>query len=164
LAAEIKLNSNLTKEEAYKALLPQVLSVIENEPDFTANTANITSALKYSLKNVIWAGFYFLDKERDELVLGPFQGKTACTRIKMGKGVCGTAAARRETIVVDDVEAFPGHIYCDSNSKSEIVVPIIIDGRVIGVLDLDSDRTSNFDETDKEHLEMLIKNISYLFE
>lgn len=163
MASEIKLNADLTKEEAYKALLPQVLSIVQNEPNFTANIANITSALKYSLKDVIWAGFYFLDNERDELVLGPFQGKIACTRIQMGKGVCGTAAARRETIIVDDVESFPGHIYCDSSSKSEIVVPIIIGDKVEGVLDIDSDKISNFDETDKEFLEELIGKISYLF-
>jgi len=164
MAFELKINNELSKVEKYNLLLPQINALIENEKNFIANIANITSVLKYTFDNLLWAGFYFTDRNNpDELVLGPFQGRVACTRIAVGKGVCGTSAKKRETIIVDDVDKFPGHIVCDSLSKSEIVVPIIKNNTVSGVLDIDSDVLNNFDETDKIHLEKLINNILHLF-
>ncbi|MEN3039172.1 MAG: GAF domain-containing protein [Candidatus Kryptonium sp.] len=143
-----------TKEEIYSELLPQIKSLIEDEPDLIANLANVSSALKQAFSSFSWVGFYLM--KGDELVLGPFQGKLACTRIKVGSGVCGTAVLKKETIVVPDVEKFPGHIYCDPDSKSEIVVPLIKDGEVRGVLDIDSYELNNFDEVDKIYLEKLV--------
>jgi len=164
MAFELKINNKLSKEEKYNLLLPQINALIEDEKNFIANIANITSVLKYTFDNLLWVGFYFTDRNNpDELVLGPFQGRVACTRIAVGKGVCGTSAKKRETIIVDDVDKFPGHIVCDSLSKSEIVVPIIKNNTVSGVLDIDSDVLNNFDETDKIHLEKLINNILHLF-
>ncbi len=143
-----------TKEEIYSELLPQIKSLIEGETDLIANLANVTSALKQAFESFSWVGFYLM--KEGELVLGPFQGKLACTRIKIGSGVCGTSALKKETIIVPDVEKFPGHIYCDPDSKSEIVVPIIKDGEVLGVLDIDSYRLNNFDKVDKIYLEKLV--------
>ncbi len=143
-----------TKEEIYSELLPQIKSLIEGETDLIANLANVTSALKQAFESFSWVGFYLM--KGGELVLGPFQGKLACTRIKIGSGVCGTSALKKETIIVPDVEKFPGHIYCDPDSKSEIVVPIIKDGEVLGVLDIDSYRLNNFDEVDKIYLEKIV--------
>jgi len=164
MAFELKINNKLSKEEKYNLLLPQINALIEDEKNFIANIANITSVLKYTFDNLLWVGFYFTDRNNpDELVLGPFQGRVACTRIAVGKGVCGTSAEKRETIIVDDVDKFPGHIVCDSLSRSEIVVPIIKNNTVSGVLDIDSDVLNNFDETDKIHLEKLINNILHLF-
>ncbi len=143
-----------TKEEIYSELIPQIKSLIEDESDLIANLANVTSALKQAFPSFSWVGFYLV--RGDELVLGPFQGKLACTRIKIGSGVCGTSALRKETIIVPDVEKFPGHIYCDPDSKSEIVVPIIKNGQVLGVLDIDSYELNNFDEVDKIYLEKVV--------
>ncbi|MCS7229251.1 MAG: GAF domain-containing protein [Candidatus Kryptonium sp.] len=143
-----------TKEEIYSELLPQIKSLIEDEPDLIANLANVSSALKQAFPSFSWVGFYLM--KGNELVLGPFQGKLACTRIKIGSGVCGTAVLKKETIIVPDVEKFPGHIYCDPDSKSEIVVPLIKDGEVLGVLDIDSYELNNFDEVDKIYLERLV--------
>ncbi|CUU07613.1 GAF domain-containing protein [Candidatus Kryptobacter tengchongensis] len=143
-----------TKEEIYSELIPQIKSLIEDESDLIANLANVTSALKQAFPSFSWVGFYLA--KGDELVLGPFQGKLACTRIKIGSGVCGTSALRKETIIVPDVEKFPGHIYCDPDSKSEIVVPIIKNGQVLGVLDIDSYELNNFDEVDKIYLEKVV--------
>lgn len=143
-----------TKEEIYSELIPQIKFLIEDEPDLIANLANVTSALKQAFPSFSWVGFYLM--KGNELVLGPFQGKLACTRIKIGSGVCGTAVLRRETIIVPDVEKFPGHIYCDPDSKSEIVVPMIKDGEVFGVLDIDSYELNNFDEVDKIYLEKIV--------
>ncbi len=143
-----------TKEEVYSELLPQIKSLIEGESDLIANLANVTSALKQAFPTFSWVGFYLM--KGGELVLGPFQGKLACTRIKVGSGVCGTSALRKETIIVPNVEKFPGHIYCDPDSKSEIVVPIIKDGEVLGVLDIDSYELNNFDEVDKIYLEKIV--------
>ncbi len=143
-----------TKEEIYSELLPQIKSLIEDETDLIANLANLTSALKQAFPSFSWVGFYLM--KGDELVLGPFQGKLACTRIKIGSGVCGTSALRKETIIVPDVAKFPGHIYCDPDSKSEIVVPIIKNGEVLGVLDIDSYELNNFDEIDKIYLEKIV--------
>jgi GAF domain-containing protein len=150
-----------TKEGRYQELLPQVKALVEGEKDPIANMANVCAALKYGM-NFLWVGFYFV--RENVLVLGPFQGPVACTRIQKGKGVCGTAWARKETIIVDDVEKFPGHIACSSLSKSEIVIPLF-DARksVIGVLDVDSDTLNSFDRTDEKYLKQitaLIENIS----
>ncbi|MEO6693592.1 MAG: GAF domain-containing protein [Ignavibacteria bacterium] len=162
MSFELKTSENLSKEKKYQLLLSQIKSITDGEKNFISNLANITSALKYSFEDFIWVGFYL--KENNELVLGPFQGRVACTRIPFGKGVCGTAAAKKETIIIDDVNNFPGHIVCDSLSKSEIVIPIVIGKEVEGVLDIDSGKLNNFDETDKNFLEQLIENISYLFQ
>lgn len=144
-----------TKDEIYTELLPQIKSLVEDESDLIANLANVTSALKQAFPSFSWVGFYLM--KDGELVLGPFQGKLACTRIKVGSGVCGTAVLRKETIIVPDVEKFPGHIYCDPDSRSEIVVPIIKDGEVLGVLDIDSYELDNFDEVDKFYLEKIVE-------
>lgn len=164
MSVEIDIEESLPKEEKYKLLIAKINTLIEGEKNLISNTANITSAIKYTFKDFLWTGFYFTDKEKDnELVLGPFQGRVACIRIPFGKGVCGTSALKRETIIVADVNDFPGHIVCDSMSKSEIVVPVIKDNLVMGVLDIDSDIPDNFDNTDKIYLEMIIKNIIHLF-
>jgi GAF domain-containing protein len=134
----------------YRELLPAMRSVVEGEPDLIANLANLTAMLKQALPGASWVGFY--RQVGDDLVLGPFQGKLACTRIGAGKGVCGAAAARRETLVVPDVDAFPGHIACDAATRSEIVVPVVRDGRVVAVLDLDSEAPAHFDAVDAEQL------------
>ncbi len=164
MSFELKTDSSLSKEEKYTALIPQIKSLIEDENNFIANLANITSALKYSFEDFIWVGFYLRDEnKKDEIVLGPFQGRVACTRMALGKGVCGTSAQRKETIIVEDVDKFPGHIVCDSLSRSEIVIPVIKNGEAAAVLDIDSDKLNNFDLTDKKFLEEIIKNINHLF-
>ncbi|MGZ5254304.1 MAG: GAF domain-containing protein [Flavitalea sp.] len=142
-----------TKEEAYSNLIPQIKGLLEGETDEVANLANVAAALKEQF-NWFWVGFYMV--KQDELVLGPFQGPVACTRIRKGRGVCGSSWAQAETLIVPDVEKFPGHIACSSLSKSEIVVPIIRNNEVIGVLDVDSDELDQFDETDKKYLEEII--------
>jgi len=147
-----------TKEEQYQSLFPQIKALIEAEPDLIANLANITAALKEQF-GWLWVGFYLV--KNDELVLGPFQGPIACTRIKKGRGVCGTAWAQGATILVPDVEKFPGHIACSSLSRSEIVVPIIRNGSVLGVLDIDSVETDHFDATDKAYLEQIVTIIPW---
>lgn len=155
---EEQLINQGTKAEQYKSLLPQIAGLMAGETDLIANLANITGALKTQF-NWLWIGFYLVKKE--ELVLGPFQGPIACTRIKKGRGVCGTAWANAETLIVDDVEKFPGHIACSSLSRSEIVVPIIKDNKVVAVLDADSDALGAFDDTDKFYLEQLVASINY---
>ena len=143
------------KYEKYRALLPQLKSLVADESDMIANLANVSAALKETF-SFFWVGFYIVKK--DELVLGPFQGPLACTRIKKGRGVCGTAWEKAETQIVPDVDAFPGHIACSSLSRSEIVVPLKReDGEVWGVLDIDSDDLGGFDETDARFLEEMIK-------
>lgn len=138
----------------YESLLPQLKSLVAGEKNFIANTSNIVAALKESL-NFFWVGCYFTDSP-EELVLGPFQGPIACTRIKKGKGVCGTSWMKNETIIVPDVDAFPGHIACSSLSKSEIVIPLRkADGNVFGVLDVDSSLLNDFNETDAEYLQQV---------
>lgn len=150
------------KEEKYKLLIPQINVLIEGETNLISNLGNVASALKFSMDNFLWTGFY-LTEGGNELVLGPFQGRVACTRIPFGKGVCGTAAQKMETIIVPDVDKFPGHIVCDSLSKSEIVIPIVKDKMVMGVLDIDSDIPDNFDEIDKTYLEEIILNLVKIF-
>lgn len=143
------------KEEIYKEVIPQVESLLSGEPDIIANLANISAALKMAFQNISWVGFYLL--KEGELVLGPFQGKPACVRIKIGKGVCGTVAEHRKTIIVPDVNKFPGHIACDPDSKSEIVVPICVKNNLQGVLDLDSSSLSSFDAVDQKCLEQIVQ-------
>jgi GAF domain-containing protein len=144
-----------SKAELYSHLQSQVRSLLEGERDFIANAANFSSLLYYTLPDLNWAGFYLW--KDGELVLGPFQGQPACVRIELGKGVCGTAAKQRQTIIVDNVHEFPGHIACDSASQSEIVVPLVRDGQLIGVLDLDSPSLARFDDEDARELNELIK-------
>ncbi len=151
-----------TKPDIYRQLALMAQGLFRGERDGIANAANLAGLLWMGLADLNWAGFYFLKGPRAEgaaggqgLVLGPFQGKPACVRIEMGRGVCGTAAERRETLVVPDVEAFPGHIVCDAASRSEIVVPLLADGRTLGVLDLDSPVRGRFDEQDARGLEAL---------
>ena len=139
-----------TKAEQYRELLPQLASLVDGEPDLVANLANITAALRVVLPMASWIGFYV--RRGDELVLGPFQGKVACVRIAIGRGVCGTSAAERRTVIVADVDKFPGHIACDAGSRSEIVVPIVRDDRVVAVLDVDSYELAAFDDVDAEGL------------
>jgi len=143
-----------SKAVLYRELCDQALALFAGERDGLANAANLTAMIYAALPNLNWIGFYFL--RRDELVLGPFQGKVACVRIAVGRGVCGTAAARRETIVVADVHAFPGHIACDAASRSEIVVPLLRGERMFGVLDLDSPLLTRFDAEDAAGLNALV--------
>lgn len=144
----------MNKEEIYQNIILQVKGLISAESDLMANLANISAVLYNNLEEVNWAGFY-LWKE-DQLVLGPFQGKSACVRIAKGKGVCGSAIEKRETLVVKDVHDFPGHIACDAASSSEVVVPIIIDNQIKGVLDIDSPIKDRFDEVDQKYLEEVV--------
>lgn len=146
-----------TKQERYEALLPQIKAVVEDEPDLIANMANV-AAMLHETFGFWWTGFYRVEGE--ELVLGPFQGPMACTRIRKGRGVCGTAWLKEATQVVPDVDKFPGHIACSSASRSEIVVPIFHAGKVIAVLDIDSERLNTFDETDRQNLEQIVKMLS----
>lgn len=151
---------HLSKEERYASLLLQIFALVEGEPDLTANLANVTAALKETFQ-WWWVGFYLV--KENELVLGPFQGPVACTRIAAGKGVCGNSWVKKETIVVPDVEQFPGHIACSSASRSEIVVPVKKGEQVVAVLDADSEHLSFFDEVDKQFLEELCHRLSELF-
>jgi GAF domain-containing protein len=151
---ELKETTAATKTELYRELNEQLGHLIEGERDLIANAANMASLVYHTLPKLNWAGFYLV--KDGELVLGPFQGKPACIRIQMGRGVCGTAAERRETVVVEDVHAFPGHIACDSASNSEIVVPILAGDRLVGVLDLDSPERARFDQEDREGLERAV--------
>ena len=151
-----------SKKEIYEEIFPQILSLLEGESDLTANLANTAAVLKMAFPaTVSWVGFYI--RKGGELVLGPFQGKPACVRIQLWKGVCGLAAATRKTVIVPNVEEFPGHIYCDPDSRSEIVVPVLRDGKVRAVLDLDSSALRTFDETDRVHLEKLAGRLSTYF-
>ena len=153
MAEELFIDRNSTKKETYETLIPQIESLIAGEPDLTANLANISAALKETF-NWLWVGFYWIKNE--ELVLAPFQGPIACTRIKRGKGVCGTAWKEAHSILVPDVEQFPGHIACSSSSVSEIVVPIFnTKGEVTGVLDVDSERFDILAEIDVDYLEKI---------
>jgi L-methionine (R)-S-oxide reductase len=143
-----------SKEEKYQTLLPQIKSIIAGEENYVANAANIVAALKYTF-DFFWVGFYF--KDENDLVLGPFQGELACTRIAFDKGVCGAAYRSKKTLLVPNVDEFPGHIACSAKSKSEIVVPILNHDEVRGVLDIDSDKLNDFDEIDQKYLEEVAK-------
>lgn len=151
---ESHIDSTQPKPELYRQLVGELSALIAGEADVIANLANASALLYHSLPELNWAGFYLL--KHGELVVGPFQGKPACVRIAIGKGVCGTAAARRETVLVRDVHEFPGHIACDAASNSEIVVPMVRGGELIGVLDLDSPKVARFDEEDREGLEKFV--------
>jgi L-methionine (R)-S-oxide reductase len=157
MAEDLIINKG-TKQEQYEGVLPQIRGLMEGEEDLVANLANVVAALKEQF-NWFWVGFYLVKK--DELVLGPFQGPVACTRIRKGRGVCGSSWQQAATLIVPDVEKFPGHIACSSLSKSEIVVPIIRNNTVIGVLDVDSDELASFDETDQYFLEEMVNMISF---
>lgn len=146
-----------SKEEQYTHLLPQIKGLLEGETDAIANMANVAAALKEQF-GWLWVGFYLV--KNGELVLGPFQGPVACTRIRKGRGVCGTSWAEARTLVVPDVEQFPGHIACSSLSRSEIVVPMIQNGEVVGVLDVDSTELNSYDETDRHFLERIVGLLS----
>ena len=149
--------SGTTKKEKYESLLPQIKALVEEENDLIANLSNMMSALKFGM-DFFWVGIYFV--KNDQLVLGPFQGPVACTRIGFGKGVCGTAWKEKRTVIVDDVDQFPGHIACSSLSKSEIVLPAFNKtGEVTLILDVDSEHLAAFDETDKIYLEQLMELI-----
>lgn len=150
-----RVEYNRTREENYELLFRQLQALLEGETNRIANLANASALLYQFLDEVNWAGFYLMEGE--ELVLGPFQGLPACVRIPLGKGVCGTSAKRKETILVDDVDQFPGHIACDAASRSEIVVPMIHRGEVVGVLDIDSPVLSRFDQVDRVHLERYVE-------
>ncbi|MDR2651214.1 MAG: GAF domain-containing protein [Prevotellaceae bacterium] len=154
---EIKLPITADKAERYKCLTEQIKSLVGNEKNMIANMANVSAAIRQTFE-FLWVGFYLCEND-DELVLGPFQGTIACTRIKFGHGVCGTAWKLQRTVIVADVDKFAGHIACSSASKSEIVVPLFKGNKVIAVLDIDSDKLNTFDETDKLALEDIVKII-----
>jgi len=145
------------KQEQYQSLIPQIKALLEGETDLVANLANIAAALKEQF-GWFWVGFYWV--KNNELILGPFQGPVACTRIRKGRGVCGTSWAEAKTLIVPDVEKFPGHIACSSLSKSEIVVPVIRNGAVVGVLDVDASELDQFDEVDQRYLEEIVQLVS----
>jgi GAF domain-containing protein len=168
--SRIRGNDKESKEAKYKSLLPQIFELVKDERDITTSLAQVCAALKYSMDGFFWVGFYF--RRGDELVLGPFQGPVACSRIKIPQGsssepakgagevlaqagVCATSVIQKQTIIVDDVNKFPGHIACSSQTKSEIVIPVVYKNIVIAVLDVDSESYSNFDEIDKKYLEEL---------
>jgi len=156
MAEELFIPSTTDKKSIYESLIPQIEALISGEPDLVANLSNIAAALKQAM-NFFWVGFYLV--KNDQLVLGPFQGPIACTRISLGKGVCGTSWKEKKTIIVPDVEQFPGHIACSSASKSEIVLPAMKNGEVALVLDVDSDLLNDFDETDQHYLELVMRLI-----
>ena len=157
MTEEIIVNKHADKEQQYKELVPQIKALVEGENNTIANLANISSALYFGME-FFWVGFYIV--ENKELILGPFHGPVACTRIGFGKGVCGTAWEKNQTVIAPDVDKFPGHIACSSASKSEIVVPgINSNGQVVFVLDVDSSKTDNFNETDRLYLEEIVQFI-----
>lgn len=158
MAEDLQISGN-TKEEIYQSIVPQIKALVEGESDITANMANVCAALKFGL-NFLWVGFYLI--KNNQLVLGPFQGPVACTRINLGKGVCGTSWQNNEVIIVDDVDAFPGHIACSSLSKSEIVLPIYNSNKdMIGVLDVDSDTYKTFDKIDEQYLTQILQILKF---
>jgi GAF domain-containing protein len=152
---ELKTPHAGSKAERYRELAGQARALLEGETDPVANAANLASLIWHTLPDLNWAGFYFMQPRTGELVLGPFQGKPACVRIALGKGVCGTAAQERRTVIVQNVREFPGHIVCDSASNSEIVAPLLRGHELLGVLDLDSPKLARFDDTDRAGLEAL---------
>lgn len=160
MSENLIIDNNASKEDKYATLLPQIEAVIDGEPDIIANMANIASMIQETFQ-FWWTGFYRVID--NQLVLGPFQGPMACTRIKFGKGVCGTAWKEAQTIIVKDVDQFPGHIACSSASRSEIVVPLKVNGEVVGVLDIDSEKLSNFDSTDQKWLEKVAVLLSAVY-
>lgn len=160
MAEELIIAATSDKTERYKVLVPQIEALVEGERDLVANLANIAAALKQTM-GFLWVGFYQV--KENQLVLGPFQGPIACTRIPKGRGVCGTSWAEKKTLVVPNVDEFPGHIACSSVSKSEIVLPAFQQGEVALVLDVDSDKLNDFDEIDLQYLEQVMRIVERLF-
>lgn len=158
MAEELNISSNLSKEEKYIQLYPQVKNLVESEHNLIANMANMCAALKQAF-DFFWVGFYIVDD--NQLILGPFQGPIACTRINFGRGVCGTTWKSGKTLIVPDVDNFPGHIACSSLSKSEIVVPIYNENNIVAVLDVDSEELNSFDVTDQKYLEEIIALLKF---
>ncbi|HWW38898.1 GAF domain-containing protein [Pedobacter sp.] len=156
MAEDLKITSSTNKKDQYESILPQIEALLSGENDLIANLANIAAALKEQF-NWFWVGFYLV--KENELVLGPFQGPVACTRIQKGRGVCGTSWARSEVLIVPDVELFPGHIACSSVSRSEIVLPVYQGKEIIGVLDVDSEYLSHFDDIDELYLKKIVSLI-----
>jgi L-methionine (R)-S-oxide reductase len=158
LAELIVSDGNLTTDEKYKLLNQQLVSLVQKEENLISNLANVTAAFKQTFDKISWVGFYLFDGKK--LYLGPFQGNVACTNIEIGKGVCGQSAKLRKTLIVPDVHQFPGHIFCDADSKSEVVVPLLKNNALLGVLDLDSTEFNSFNEIDKFYLEQICKFLS----
>ncbi len=158
MSESLIINNDASIDEQYQLLVKQIKSLLRKEDNLITNLSNFTAALKQTFNKISWVGFYLFDGTK--LYLGPFQGKVACTEIQIGSGVCGTSAQKRETIIVTDVDKFPGHIACDVESRSEIVVPIFKGDKLFGVLDLDSTDYNSFNETDKKHLEELVSFLS----
>jgi L-methionine (R)-S-oxide reductase len=158
MAEDFIITTSTNKAEQYHSLIPQVEALLYGETDLIANLANICAALREQFK-WLWVGFYLV--QGDQLVLGPFQGPVACTRIAMGKGVCGAAWQQEKTLIVPDVDQFPGHIACSSLSKSEIVIPLFDNDKVVAVLDADSEALDQFDETDAKYLEQIVKLVNF---
>jgi L-methionine (R)-S-oxide reductase len=158
LTETIFINNSLSAKEKYIELNKQLKNLLNKDENVVSNLANFTALLNQTFEKISWIGFYLFDGEK--LCLGPFQGKVACTVIQMGRGVCGTSAQKKETIIVPDVNKFPGHIFCDPDSKSEIVVPVLKNDKLFGVLDLDSSSFNSFDETDKKYLEEFVNFLS----
>ncbi len=158
MSESLFMNKDASLDEQYQLLVKQIKSLLNKEDNLITNLSNFTAALKQTFSKISWVGFYLFDGSK--LYLGPFQGKVACTEIKIGSGVCGTSAKKRETIIVENVDEFPGHIACDVESKSEIVVPIVKDGNLFGVLDLDSTEFGSFNSIDKKYLEELVTFLS----
>jgi L-methionine (R)-S-oxide reductase len=158
MAEDLNIILSTNKQEQYESLIPQIEALITGEDDLVANLANVCAALKEQFK-WLWVGFYLV--KNNQLVLGPFQGPVACTRIDFGKGVCGTAWQQAQTLLVPDVDEFPGHIACSSLSRSEIVVPLFKDGKVEAILDVDSEHLAYFDETDKKYMEQVTALIKF---
>lgn len=160
MAENLVISTSASKKERYDVLLPQIEALVHGEEDLVANLSNIVAALRQSF-GFFWVGFYLVKGK--QLVLGPFQGPIACTRIDFGKGVCGASWKEKKTIIVPDVDQFPGHIACSSDAKSEIVIPVMRDGEVVMVLDVDSDRLDDFDSADEEGLGRLARVVEKLF-
>ena len=158
MAEDLQITTSANKEEQYQSLIPQIEALLYGEPDLVANLANIAAALKEQFK-WFWVGFYLV--KQNELVLGPFQGPVACTRIAKGRGVCGSAWQQAETLIVPDVDKFPGHIACSSLSRSEIVLPLFHNNKVVGVLDVDSSELNEFDEIDAKYLTQIVNLINF---
>ena len=160
MAENIFIDKNLPLDKQYIKLIEQVKSLLDKNDNWLSSISNLTAVLKQAFDKVSWAGFYLFDGHK--LYLGPFQGKLACTTIELGKGVCGTSAQKKETVIVPDVNKFPGHISCDADSKSEIVIPIIKDSKLFGVLDLDSSSYNSFNEIDKKYLEEIVEYLNQI--
>ena len=148
-----------TKEQGYSLVTKQLKALLEGEPNQIANLSNASSLLGQFMDRINWVGFYLYEEETKQLVLGPFQGLPACVRIPLGRGVCGTAASEQKTVMIDDVHQFPGHIACDAASQSEIVIPLVKEGKLIGVLDIDSPEKARFDKDDQKYLEVYVDEL-----